>query len=237
MNNLAAQIDEIVREVVRRLSTTELRTPVASAGSNNLPQGNVTPTDAASTPAELFMPDSVVTLQSLEGRLIGIRTVRVGRRAVVTPAVFDLLRTRSISIVRDDSNRSATAPLLVVAEECSWTMEWHRGLTVGLANVQWFIENDLQQMVRRVTSHVIRQSGLAIAITTEPYVINCGANRTAGVRSAIACQATCLEQALKSLAINTLVLDPHRCDISTAVALARTFVQQPPKRPTYSWLQ
>lgn len=77
------QLEWIVREVVRRLQQQTL---------------------GAATPAE---PTAVCTIEGrvvataqLEGKLDGVRQVRVGARAVVTPAARDMLKDRNIELLR-----------------------------------------------------------------------------------------------------------------------------------------
>ena len=75
--------ERIVQEVIRRL--------LAQGVSIQLPETPVT---------ELVLDQKVIALGLLEGRLNGIRRVVVRRRAVVTPAVKDELRTKGIELQR-----------------------------------------------------------------------------------------------------------------------------------------
>ena len=79
--------------MIRRL-TADGRFPVpGSAGS----------TGAESTAAEsreLSVPERLVTLATLRGRLDGVARVVVPRRAVVTPAARDELKQRRIELQR-----------------------------------------------------------------------------------------------------------------------------------------
>jgi hypothetical protein len=78
------QVAAIVVEVIRRLGLLE----GVAAGESN------------STTAELTVTDRVVTLRSLEGRLMSVSRLIVSAKAVVTPAVKDELRARRIELVR-----------------------------------------------------------------------------------------------------------------------------------------
>jgi len=81
-----AMFERIVQEVIRRL--LERGVGVADAA-------------AASEPAAtLEIKDKLVTLATLRERLTGVGKVLVGPRAVVTPAVFDELKTRGIQLLR-----------------------------------------------------------------------------------------------------------------------------------------
>ena len=78
------QVEWIVVEVIRRLGLLE---------------GEAVDECNANT-TELKVPDQVVTLRLLGGRLSDISRVVVSQRAVVTPAVKDELRMRKIELVR-----------------------------------------------------------------------------------------------------------------------------------------
>ncbi len=82
-----AQLEWIVREVVRRLQAS-------SVGGSQV----------AVVAARLTIGDRLVTTETLRGKLAGISQVEVATRAVVTPAVVDLLRDRQIILVRGTSN-------------------------------------------------------------------------------------------------------------------------------------
>jgi hypothetical protein len=83
MNLTAEQIEYIIREVMRRLA--EL---------------GVTGATTTRPSSELALADRLVTLRSVEGKLTNITKVTVGSRAVVTPAVRDLLREKKIEFAR-----------------------------------------------------------------------------------------------------------------------------------------
>jgi len=79
----AEQLEWIVREVVRRLQSS-----AASAR----------PTDSS---RRLAIADRLVTTETLRNKLEGVTHVDVISRAVITPAVVDLLRERQIALVRN----------------------------------------------------------------------------------------------------------------------------------------
>jgi hypothetical protein len=55
---------------------------------------------SASAPTELALSERVVTMREIEGKLAGVNRLVVLGRAVVTPAVRDVLRDRNIELVR-----------------------------------------------------------------------------------------------------------------------------------------
>ena len=72
--------ERIVQEVIRRLVA-----------------GGVTVGDTGNK--QLALSERVITLATLDGKLDGVETVSVQKRAVVTPAVKDELNRRSIRLV------------------------------------------------------------------------------------------------------------------------------------------
>jgi hypothetical protein len=75
-----AEIDRIVREVLRRLAA-------------------MTPSPAKPAAATLTVGSRVVTMTELKNKLDGIERVEVPHRAVVTPAAKDYLRERGVQLV------------------------------------------------------------------------------------------------------------------------------------------
>jgi hypothetical protein len=81
------QVAAIVVEVIRRLRLIENNERVAVG-------------ERSSTTAELTLTEKLVTTQTIENRLIGVRRLLVPKRAVVTPAVKDELKKHQIELVR-----------------------------------------------------------------------------------------------------------------------------------------
>jgi hypothetical protein len=79
------QVEWIVVEVLRRLGVADAEHRSTSAA----PAG------------ELRLTERVVTLRSIEGKLAGVRRIVVEQRAVITPAVKDELKQRTIELIRE----------------------------------------------------------------------------------------------------------------------------------------
>lgn len=77
-------IDRIVQEVIRRLAERGVGVG-ETTGQNE---------------SELVLDSKLVTLATLDGRLTGLNRLVVNGRAVVTPAVQDELREKSIELIR-----------------------------------------------------------------------------------------------------------------------------------------
>jgi hypothetical protein len=76
------QVEWIVAEVMRRLG-------MVSAARGASPPGG----------GDLVLPERVVTMRVIEGRLANVSRIVVGPRAVITPAVKDELRSRKVELV------------------------------------------------------------------------------------------------------------------------------------------
>ncbi|MEY4567539.1 MAG: hypothetical protein RLY14_2509 [Planctomycetota bacterium] len=113
MTNDANQIEMLVREVMARLAPSLGN--VAGANSNttipSVPTQIVSEASAASRPKdEIAVMASVVSVGLLQGKLNGIKKVRVRSKAVVTPAARDLLRATRVELVRGESQAQLSNP-------------------------------------------------------------------------------------------------------------------------------
>ena len=79
------QVEWIVKEVIRRLLAQGVASGVAVG-------------ERRSTTAELTIDSKLVTMRTIEGKLAGIKQLRVPARAIVTPAVRDELRERKVEL-------------------------------------------------------------------------------------------------------------------------------------------
>ena len=91
MQLTAEQLEWIVSEVVKRLLATEAFAPSSAASHVASPTVE---------PSTLVVSERVVTSHTLQRRLQGVQRVRVLARAVVTPAVRDLLVDRGVQLER-----------------------------------------------------------------------------------------------------------------------------------------
>jgi hypothetical protein len=98
MSTDANQIELLVREVLARIAQ-ETKSTVGVAPSAAPP---TRPSD------ELELMANVISTQSLEGKLKGIKSVRIRQQAVITPAARDLLRAANVTLVRGANNSRAT---------------------------------------------------------------------------------------------------------------------------------
>ena len=106
MSTDANQIELLVREVLARLAHTSL------PGSATHAQSPAIETIKTTAPAsdELELMTHVISAKLLDGKLTGIKTVRVRSQAVVTPAARDLLRAANVKLVRGSVQKSQAGP-------------------------------------------------------------------------------------------------------------------------------
>jgi len=93
MVNLPFDIDAIVRQVLADLDVKGA--PPSNVRTDVLPQKGE---HGGSEKTTLRLLDSLVTLAALEGRLDGVREIVISPKAVVTPAVRDLLDKKTIRL-------------------------------------------------------------------------------------------------------------------------------------------
>ncbi|MCL2349489.1 MAG: hypothetical protein FWC50_14660 [Planctomycetaceae bacterium] len=101
MLNLPLDIDAIVRQVLADLGAKGAPTSNVSSNVPSNARGDVLPQKGGHGGSEkttLRLLDSLVTLAALEGQLDGVREIVISPKAVVTPAVRDLLDKKTIRL-------------------------------------------------------------------------------------------------------------------------------------------
>ena len=93
------QVEWIVVEVLRRIGVAVGREANHGNSAPHPPWSAAPPTATQTT--ELRITDRVVTIRLIEGRLNGVTRMIVEPRAVITPAVKDELKQRSIELIRE----------------------------------------------------------------------------------------------------------------------------------------
>lgn len=106
------EIEQIVRLVVQRLRADTL--VVQSGQDRTSNKKNGTGADESNAcEGVLHLASGVISLSEVQDRLSGIHTVRIGKKALVTPAASDELRRHSVRIARV-GERIASDPSLAV---------------------------------------------------------------------------------------------------------------------------
>jgi hypothetical protein len=230
MNVDTAQIDHIVREVMRRLSVmdrddsrdTPASRAAASAERLSLP------------PQTLLVTERVVTMASLSGRLAGVKRVQVSPAAIVTPLVADALREQGIGLERQPARAGNATPISSTSIELvADAVETRRVATLldEIAGASW-----KPARAGDVCSAIAggESNRRVIVLTADWASVVCRANRRGQVRAAVAnCVAT-VNQACQQLDANVLVIDSTRLTDTQLHDVVRQYVQYLQQAPASS---
>jgi hypothetical protein len=234
VNDQAAEIERIVRQVLAQLGVAGGESSVAAAPENGKPKGEAESEETREHEAAAFtVADRVVTLASLDGRLNGARVVRVARGAVITPAVRDELKARNIRLefaengARNQPEKQVELILGIAdtPDDVSTATRAVQNHVAGLANVESMQHADLGTLVARVGEAVSKRGSLAVVLSRRPAAAVCLANRFRGVRAVWACTPKVLKEAISTMAPNVLAYNPADHAPFAQRALLQEFVR------------
>ncbi|HEY2881374.1 MAG TPA: hypothetical protein VGJ15_03050 [Pirellulales bacterium] len=218
MSNPNDQIDRIVSEVLSRLG----RAPASGARTG---QGT---TSAAS--GELQLTEQVVSAAALSGRLNGVQRLVVSARAVVTPSARDLFREKNITLVRALKTATSVAATPIVLASVGLKIEAD-GLVKALAQqglaVRHLAANELGPAVIEMAGAASRGSTVGVLLTDNAAAAVCVANRQRGVRAVSAGNRGEVNDAIRSIGANLLVIDPRRRGQLELQRMIETFAATP----------
>ncbi|MCP4193123.1 MAG: hypothetical protein GY768_21135 [Planctomycetaceae bacterium] len=202
----SAKLDQIVREVVRRLQ-------------------NVDSVDASvEEPAVLVVEDRVVTSALLRGRLQGVTRLRVRADAIVTPLVHDLLKDESVQLQRTHgaTTKVATAKLssvgyLLVDGENDSTAAFVAQL--NREGHQWKVAADWNSLMRS-----LKQTAQGLAFVSSPRWAErlCSAGQQ-GVNAVVAADLKSVDEACGQTQVRLMIVNSRRHTEAEIVELARRF--------------
>lgn len=206
MNVSAAEIERLVREALSRLS---------AAAPTESPSSIVTAAKPVAAPAvdALEVVAQVVTLAEIDGRLVDKRRLVVSPKAVVTPAVRDVLRQRNIVLERRAlGTKSASSPAkgtvtVAVATRADAGRLVERLRRDGYA-VQQLAQAGLAAAVRELADDVVRGGSRGLLLADEAEAALVALNRRGGVRAVGGDDASTVGRASAAVNANTLVLRP-----------------------------
>ncbi|HVX59290.1 MAG TPA: hypothetical protein VHC19_01765 [Pirellulales bacterium] len=186
--NGAANVERIVGEVLDRLQAK------------------------TSSPLELILASRVVTLAEIEGRLEGIKQLVVPAKAVITPAVRDLLRQKKIDIGFALPGKAAAKvrlPLVVgVAETKHDAAGAMQAVAIAGVTIERLTRVGLAPVVGELCEAVSKGGKLGLLLTNETAAALCLANRRPGVRAVAATSIAATPRAVRSVGANLLTVDP-----------------------------
>lgn len=156
MNLAAAEIDQIVAEVVRRLAAVS--SPAGSPPS-------------AVAPGTLTLGLPVITLDSLMG-LAGANTLVVPAKAVVTPAVRDELKKRGVNLVRAEHNAftpsTAVRLLLALADGATLSPTGLKELP-GVERIESHGSSSLSSLIAELRKHAAQRRLPALLVAQRAF--------------------------------------------------------------------
>ena len=204
----AEEIEKLVREAIARSGGADGAANVERIVGEVL--GRLQAKKSSSQ--ELAIASRVVTLAEVEGKLEGIKQVVVPAKAVITPAVRDLLRQRKIDIGYALPGKAAAKvrlPLIVGTAEtkCDAAGAMQAVAKAGVT-IQRLARTELAPVVGELCEAASKGGKLGLLLTSETAAALCLANRRPGVRAVAATSVAATPRAVRSVGANLLAVDP-----------------------------
>jgi hypothetical protein len=198
------EIDRLVREAIGELRGTKIEKPwVAGVVASTPPVAN-----------SLTLTDKVISLAGLNGQLKTIERLFVRPDAIVTPALRDELRARGIAIERTAIHGKTkviqpTEGLALAAVDTDFApAEMLRTLNQTGLTAQTIEPMNLIETIHRLATLLASPTNRAVLFTSRPAAAICLANRRSEVRAALAYSAAAVDEAIKQIGANLLVVRP-----------------------------
>ena len=201
-------IDSIVQKVIARLQ----QAGALESASKDCPTNVLT------------IDDRLVTLATIEKKIEGIKQLEVKPKAVVTPAVFDLLRDKSIQLRRTAngaSNGSKKKVVVATTEPQANPHELNRWLRDHLFDAIPITNSSTEDLVAEIARRQLTDAEKVIVISSCPFQFACVANRNEQLRAIAALDAKTAAQAVNETDANVLVMDSKQTCSKTAEAFLR----------------
>jgi ribose 5-phosphate isomerase RpiB len=217
------QLEQIVNAVLAQLdkradggdSSSSSQQAASSAGSG-----------------ELVISDKVVSAATLAGRLANVQRLIIPARAVVTPSARDLLKEKNVTLVRSLKSTSPTSVRVAL----------------GMAGVKYDVEGlvrllrqhgidvtqlptvGLAQLTAELAKDVSKAEKLGVLLTDNVAAALCIANRQRGVRAATAGNRGEVNDIVRGIGANFLVIDPMRRSPLELQRIVEAFVTAPARQ-------
>ncbi len=172
----------------------------------------------------------MVSTSTLADRLAGVRKLVVTKKAVITPAARDLLKQHKITISRGAESARGGKPGLVVAvaDTQSDPAALIRLVAPQTSGVERLAKTGVVTVVSELADAVTKDGRLGLLLSGQPHVACCLANRLPGVRAAVARDRDEVLQAVDSLGLNLLVVDPARRSLFQLGQMVKQFLESGP---------
>lgn len=205
MNVTADEIERIVRDVMSRLAGERPPAPKVESEAKV----------AAAKPAnELVLEARVISLAEVQGRLAGMARVSVAERAIVTPAVRDLLREKKVPLVRRAAGAKVAAATRTIVVAAAETKVELGGLVRDLrctgCKVEQLAQAGLVAAVRELGEEVAKNGAIGLLVTEEPEAALVALNRRSGVRAVGGEEVAAIERAANAVGANLYVVRGSR---------------------------
>jgi hypothetical protein len=219
MSQPTGQIERIVQEVMRRLR---------ASGSTSSGVASSATSDAGKSGGELRIDRRLISLSYLEGRLDGVRNVRIPAGAVVTPSARDLLAERGVRLATAAACQpcatTAAESVIAVVDAAVCIDQLAKELErEGLATTRMGAKG-LLEAVREMTEVLRGGRSRGVLVTARAAAAVCLANRQRGLRAVEACGEAVDEHRWQSVGANLLVVDPTGRSRFGLTQLAKQFL-------------
>lgn len=188
-------------------------------------------------PTTLSLFDSVISLQSLKGQLIGIQVLEIEPSAVLTPSAQDYCKEGKIEVVRgqaierkkgdgvETSKRVATSSQrLLVAGIPAWMPSIAKQLCAKQTNVCEKSPDD-SSVLRTIADGLRAGHRAGVAIVNAPHATCWQAARDDRLRPAVVSSWSELNDVLREVPVNVLILSAKTWNVPSACNAARRFFQ------------
>ena len=188
-------------------------------------------------PTTLSLFDSVISLQSLKGQLIGIQVLEIEPSAVLTPSAQDYCKEGKIEVVRgqaierkkgdgvETSKRVAScSQRLLVAGVPAWMPSIAKQLCAKQTNVCDKSSDD-STALRTIADGLRAGHRAGVAIVNAPHATCWQAARDDRLRPAVVSSWSELNDVLREVPVNVLILSAKTWNVPSACNAARRFFQ------------
>jgi hypothetical protein len=252
LNIADLKVDDIVREVLAQIAGHKPTTATVQPEPNSTKSKETKPdprptTDIALT--DIVLTEKVISVLEVSSRLAGAKRVVVRPKAIVTPAARDWLRERRVELVFDSDTKGSGGSNQAKNDKpaAAKGSQPTRSLALAVANMKFDSSSLVRALARdgiqteqlarvgltgtidELGSLVGRGSQLGWLLTGEVAAAACLANRQRGVRAAVAATAGDVREAIRSLGVNLLVVNPASQTFWQLLNMGRAFLGGGPR--------
>ncbi len=204
MNWSAAEVEEVVREVLLRIQST-----------TSLQVGKQPETEVA----VVEIGDRVIATAQIAGIAENTR-VRLHRKAVVTPAARDLAAERNLVLEKNGFKGEENLFYVVGQSTTRFTEVLANGLHLGQVLHAETTEECVLSIIARFTA---MPNTRCVLLTEDIDIALCLANRSKMIRAVSVYDSQRLKKALIDVSANVLVLNPDQIAQADLAALCESF--------------